>query len=147
MSEIFTSRALLALQTVVYIAYHGQNGAPVKSSRIIERYRLNKRALEPILQALSRAGLVESKQGANGGYLVPEPERITLADIMEPFIAKPSAGILGFDDLRPLLLPPLETAHDDVLKRLRGITLADASKQAESLGIVRGEGAPLDFII
>lgn len=147
MSEIFSTRALLALQTAVYIAYHGQNGAPVKSSRIIARYRLNKRALEPILQALSRTQLVESKQGANGGYLVATPERTTLADIVEPFMDKPAKQSLGFSDLRPLLLPALQAAHDDALHRLRETTLAEAVRKAESLGIQRGEDTPLDFII
>jgi Rrf2 family transcriptional regulator, iron-sulfur cluster assembly transcription factor len=147
MSEIFSSRALLAMQTAVYIAYHGKNGAPVKSSRIIERYRLNKRALEPILQTLARAGVVESKQGANGGYIIANADKVTLRDIAEPFIDKTDSKSLAYGDLRNLLLPSLHAAYEDVLARLGNLTLAEISARADALGISRNQEAPLDFII
>lgn len=147
MSEIFSARALLALQTAAYIVYHGRDGTPVKSSRIITRYKLNKRALEPILQTLARAGIVDSKQGANGGYTVIQPERTTLADVAAPFLDAPHKTSLVFGDLRPLLHPALQKAHADVLARLKETTLADIAQEAETLGISRNEAAPLDFII
>lgn len=147
MSEIFSARALLALQTAAYIVYHGRDGTPVKSSRIIARYKLNKRALEPILQTLARAGIVDSKQGANGGYTVIQPEQTTLAAVVEPFLDAPSKNSLGFGDLRALLLPELKAAHLDALARLKQTTLADIALKAEAEGIPRNEVAPLDFII
>lgn len=147
MSEFFSTRAVLALQTAVFIAYHGQDGAPVKSSRIIERYRLNKRALEPILQTLSRAGMVESKQGANGGYLIADADHTTLAQIVELFTAAPDKNSLGFSDLRPVILPCLQAAHQSALAHLHATTLAAAAQQAAQAGVSRDEEAPLDFII
>lgn len=147
MSEIFSSRALLAMQTVIFIAYHGQNGAPVKSSRIIDRYRLNKRALEPILQTLARAGVVESKQGANGGYIIADAKKVTLRDIAQPFMDKTDSKSLAYSDLRNLLIPSLHAAYEDVLARLDGLTLAEINARADALGISRNEEAPLDFII
>lgn len=147
MAEIFPPRALLALQTSAYIAYHGQNGTPVKSTRIIDRYRLNKRALEPILQTLTRADITHSKQGAQGGYTIAAPDTTTLADVVEPFLTEPQASLLEFSDWRPLLLPAIQQAHADALARLRRTALADIAEQAAKAGISRSDVAPLDFII
>lgn len=147
MSELFSTRALLALQTVAFIAFHGQDGAPVKSSRIIDRYRLNKRALEPILQILSRAGVVESKQGASGGYLVATPHKTTLGDVAALFVDAPQKSSILFSDWRPLLQPAIEQAHSNALQALGNITLAQLTEQADGHGISRSEDSALDFII
>lgn len=147
MSEILSSRALLAIQTVAYIAYHGQDGQPIKSSRIIERYRLNKRALEPILQQLSRAGIVESKQGANGGYALHSPESTTLADVAALFMDEFTHASLCFSDWHPLLLPTLSNAQEQCLAALKQTSFASLIAQATEHGISRNDDAPLDFII
>lgn len=147
MSELLSSRVLLAIQTAAFIACHGQHGAPVKSSRIIERYNLNKRSLEPILQTLSRAGIVESKQGASGGYLIANPECTTLGEVAALFIDEPSKQSLCFSDWRSLLLPSLEQAHHAAIASLGSITLAEIAGRAAEEGLNRGTEAPLDFII
>lgn len=147
MSELLSSRVLLAIQTVAFIACHGQHGAPVKSSRIIERYNLNKRSLEPILQTLSRAGIVESKQGASGGYLIANPKRTTLGEVAALFIDTPGKESLCFSDWRGLLLPSLEQAHHAALAALNTITLAEIAERAAEEGLNKDAEAPLDFII
>jgi Rrf2 family transcriptional regulator, iron-sulfur cluster assembly transcription factor len=147
MTELLSTRALLAIQTVAYIAYHGQDGQPIKSNRIIERYRLNKRALEPILQQLSRARIVESKQGANGGYMLSDPAKVTLADVAAVFIDDFCADSLCFSDWRALLLPTLQSTQRHSLDGLRKITFAKLVREATKAGVSRDEDAPLDFII
>lgn len=147
MSELLSSRALLAIQTVAFIACHGQHGAPVKSSRIIERYNLNKRSLEPILQTLSRAGIVESKQGASGGYLISDPKGTTLGKVAALFIDAPGKDSLCFSDWRVLLLPPIEKAHRAALASLDGVTLAEIAQHAAEEGLNKDDATPLDFII
>lgn len=147
MSELLSSRVLLAIQTASFIACHGQHGAPVKSSRIIERYNLNKRSLEPILQTLSRAGIVESKQGASGGYLIADPGHTTLGEVAALFIAAPNQQSLCFSDWRSLLLPSLEKAHRAALASLNAITLKEIAERAAEEGLNKDAGAPLDFII
>jgi DNA-binding IscR family transcriptional regulator len=147
MSELFSTRAVLALQTAAFIAYHGQDGEPVKSSRIIERYNLNKRALEPILQILSRAGIVESKAGASGGYLIADSQLTTLGDIAALFIDTPSKESLCFSDWESVLLPSLTQAHHAAFTQLRGISLMQIIKDAANAGIQDSDEKPLDFII
>jgi Rrf2 family protein len=59
-----------------------QADAPLSSREIAEREHLPEDYLEKILQALRRAGLVESKKGVAGGYaLAREPEEVTAWDI------------------------------------------------------------------
>jgi Rrf2 family protein len=59
------------------------NGAPVPLSAVAERQRLSLAFLEQIFGKLRRAGLVESRRGAQGGYvLAKEPGAITLAAIV-----------------------------------------------------------------
>lgn len=146
MSAIFSSRALLALQTVAYLAYQGRDGQPIKSGEMIDRYSLSKRALEPVLQSLSRAGIVESKQGANGGYTLVAPERTTLADVAALFMEAPQPESLAYDDLHPVLLPVMQAGHEGALESLR-IPLSAIAEQAAAAGIPRHHDTPLDFII
>lgn len=147
MSGVYSSKALLAMQAMVFIAYHGREGVPVKSNQIINRYKLNSRALEPVMQVLSRAGLVESKQGANGGYVVSTPETTTLADVTRLFMEKPEGSIVTFGDLRFLLLPGLEQGYHAALEQLAQHTLADICRMAEGGSIEPLAATPLDFTI
>ncbi|MCH2548011.1 MAG: Rrf2 family transcriptional regulator [Alphaproteobacteria bacterium] len=147
MSQLIPSRCLLAVQTVVFIAFHSQQGEPVKSSRIIERYHLNKRALEPILQVLSRAEIVESKQGASGGYMIAHPDTTSLADVAALFIDAPKKENLCFTDWQPALMPVLEKAHNKALEELNKIYLSDITVLGKKYGGALEDEAPLDYII
>ncbi|MYJ43385.1 MAG: Rrf2 family transcriptional regulator, partial [Acidimicrobiaceae bacterium] len=59
----YASRALLSL------ALHGEN-APTSVREIAERTALPQPYLEQILLALKGAGLVRSKRGVGGGYVL-----------------------------------------------------------------------------
>jgi Rrf2 family iron-sulfur cluster assembly transcriptional regulator len=73
----YAARALLSL------ALHGSN-RPTSVKEIAERTNLPQPYLEQILLAVKGAGLVVSKRGVGGGYvLAREPERITLAEIID----------------------------------------------------------------
>src|SRR5437899_7782180 len=72
----YAARALLSL------ALHGQDW-PTSVKEIAERTSLPQPYLEQILLAVKGAGLVRSKRGVGGGYVLAHaPERITLADIV-----------------------------------------------------------------
>jgi Rrf2 family protein len=73
----YAARALLSL------ALHGSE-RPTSVKEIAERTNLPQPYLEQILLAVKGAGLVLSKRGVGGGYvLAREPERITLAQIID----------------------------------------------------------------
>src|SRR3546814_1935209 len=73
----YASRALLSL------ALHGAESGPTSVRDIAERTGLPQPYLEPILLALKGAGIVRSKRGVGGGYILArEPNLITLGEIV-----------------------------------------------------------------
>jgi Rrf2 family iron-sulfur cluster assembly transcriptional regulator len=72
----YAARALLSL------ALHGDQ-RPTSVKEIAERTNLPQPYLEQILLSAKGAGLVRSKRGVGGGYVLARPpEEITLADIV-----------------------------------------------------------------
>lgn len=72
----YAARALLSL------ALHGVD-TPTSVKEIADRTTLPQPYLEQILLAIKGAGLVVSKRGVGGGYVLARPaEEITLADIL-----------------------------------------------------------------
>ena len=73
----YASRALLSL------ALHADHAGPTSVRDIAERTGLPQPYLEQILLALKGAGLVRSKRGVGGGYvLARDPADITLGEII-----------------------------------------------------------------
>ena len=72
----YAARALLSL------ALHGSD-EPTSVKEIAERTNLPQPYLEQILLAAKGAGLVRSKRGVGGGYVLARPaDQITLAEIL-----------------------------------------------------------------
>jgi len=86
----YASRALLSL------ALHADDQSPTSVRDIAERTGLPQPYLEQILLALKGAGLVRSKRGVGGGYvLARRPEEITLAQIVSAVDGPIVAGDFG----------------------------------------------------
>jgi Rrf2 family iron-sulfur cluster assembly transcriptional regulator len=87
----YAARALLSL------ALHGSD-RPTSVKEIAERTNLPQPYLEQILLAVKGAGLVRSKRGVGGGYVLARPpEEITLADILSA-VEGPLINLLGEHD-------------------------------------------------
>ncbi len=62
----------------------GFGNGPVLLATVAERQQLSPKYLHALLSSLKRAGLVQSRRGAGGGYeLVLPPERINLLEVLE----------------------------------------------------------------
>jgi Rrf2 family protein len=86
----YASRALLSL------ALHSGEAGPTSVRDIAERTGLPQPYLEQILLALKGAGLVRSKRGVGGGYvLAREPASITLGDIVSAVDGPIAVGDFG----------------------------------------------------
>lgn len=86
----YASRALLSL------ALHANGSVPTSVRDIAERTALPQPYLEQILLALKGAGLVRSKRGVGGGYvLAREPHDITLGDIVSAVDGPIAVGDFG----------------------------------------------------
>src|SRR5206468_5846968 len=85
----YAARALLSL------ALHGQD-RPTSVKEIAERTSLPQPYLEQILLALKGAGLVRSKRGVGGGYVLARaPEDVTLSQIVSAVEGPIVAGDFG----------------------------------------------------
>jgi Rrf2 family protein len=129
-----TAKADYAVRAAVELAAVG-TGDPVKAEQIAEAQSIPLNFLENILAELRRAGIVESRRGAAGGYLLARPaEEITLADVIRA-VEGPLANVRG---ISPDLLEYEGSAERlrDVWVALRAsvravleqVTLADVAK-------------------
>jgi Rrf2 family iron-sulfur cluster assembly transcriptional regulator len=86
----YASRALLSL------ALHAGDSRPTSVRDIAERTGLPQPYLEQILLALKGAGLVRSKRGVGGGYVLARPpDAISLAQIVSAVEGPIVAGDFG----------------------------------------------------
>jgi Rrf2 family protein len=86
----YAARALLSL------TLHGDEAGPTSVRDIAERTGLPQPYLEQILLALKGAGLVRSKRGVGGGYvLARDPAEIRLSDIVSAVDGPIAAGDFG----------------------------------------------------
>lgn len=80
-----------ALQAIFDLASQRQ-GEPVKIAEIARRQRIPQKFLELILAGLKQGGFVESRRGAEGGYLLARsPDSITVGEVLR-FVEGPAQG-------------------------------------------------------
>jgi len=71
-----------ALQAIFDLASQRQ-GEPVKIAEIARRQRIPQKFLELILAGLKQGGFVESRRGAEGGYLLARPaDSIAVGEVL-----------------------------------------------------------------
>ena len=79
---LVSTKGRYALRPMADLAVHG-NGEPVKIKDIAKRQGISGKYLEQIISILSRAGLVRSIRGNQGGYyLAKAPKEYTLGMIL-----------------------------------------------------------------
>ncbi|MCU1496513.1 MAG: putative Rrf2 family DNA-binding protein [Acidimicrobiales bacterium] len=131
----YASRALLSL------ALH-DDGTPTSVRDIADRTALPQPYLEQILLALKGAGLVRSKRGVGGGYVLARAaEDITLAQIVSAVDGPIAVGDFGEPhqngacdhEGQCVLLAVWDNVGEHMRRLLEGRTLADIAN------IARGE--------
>lgn len=91
-----STRGDYACRALVSLALHGDGQAPTSVREIADRTALPQPYLEQILLALKGAGLVRSKRGVGGGYvLAREPRSILLSQIVAAADGPITAGDFG----------------------------------------------------
>ena len=91
-----STRGDYACRALLSLALHADEGGPTSVRDIAERTGLPQPYLEQILLALKGAGLVRSKRGVGGGYvLAREPADIKLADIVSASTARSRSATSG----------------------------------------------------
>jgi Rrf2 family protein len=125
-----TRESGLGLLALTVLAREGRASA----EHIAEEYGLSAPFLRQILGQARRAGLVESRPGRSGGYMLTRPPReISVAQALEAFGGKPSpvACLAGVDcpladgcPTRPLW----EWLEERIAKWLSELSLEDLAK-------------------
>ena len=79
---MLSSKAKYGLKAMVYLARHEGQG-PSLIADVAEAERIPKKFLDAILLEMKNQGLLSSKKGKGGGYVLARPaERITVGDIV-----------------------------------------------------------------
>jgi Rrf2 family transcriptional regulator, cysteine metabolism repressor len=80
---MFSTKAEYGVRVLVELAARGGT-SPVPLTEIAEANGLPLAYLEHLVARLRKAGLVESRRGARGGYLLARPpDEITMAEVVE----------------------------------------------------------------
>ena len=80
---MFSSKAEYGVRVMVHLARHG-TGDPVPLAEIAEHDGMPLAYLEHLAARLRKAGLVDSRRGSRGGYMLARPAgRITMAEVVE----------------------------------------------------------------
>jgi Rrf2 family iron-sulfur cluster assembly transcriptional regulator len=91
-----SSKGDYACRALLSLALHEQEAGPTSVRDIAERTAIPQPYLEQILLALKGAGLVRSKRGVGGGYvLARSPEEIRLSEILAAVDGPISLGDFG----------------------------------------------------
>ena len=134
-----STRGRYALRVMIDLAEHN-NGKFIPLKDIAERQEISEKYLEQIIGRLSKAGLVQSARGAQGGYkLTKAPSECTVGEILR-VLEGDLAPVACAASVHPALCPRLDDCVTTEVWRRIGeainnvvdnITLADLLKWQE----------------
>jgi Rrf2 family protein len=113
----YALRALFDL-AAQQLASQAQSGAPqpVKIADIAKRQKIPQKFLELILAGLKQSGFVDSRRGAEGGYLLARsPDSITIGEVLRSMENLKTPGRAHSDDPFAEIWARVEAAVSEVL--------------------------------
>ena len=142
-------RTMIAILIMLDVAFHAGRNGTISAADIAERAGLARRGIEPLLQALSRSGLLESGRGPRGGYRRGRPRRdILMADILSVITADDNTDDGPIGGLFQKVVEPCWQEFDAMIdEKCRKISLDDLVRRAEHAGMRRSLPEPITFSI
>lgn len=153
-----SAKTKYGVRAVFDIAYHSQNDPTlaIQAKDIAQREQIPLRYLEQIFQDLRRAGIIESKRGPRGGYLLKRrPEDLSLSEIVT-VLQGPLSELFSLDEadtdgtqsptshqVTSQLWEELGTVLSEWFEK---ITLADLIKRGNALDLASESGESMYFI-
>jgi Rrf2 family iron-sulfur cluster assembly transcriptional regulator len=141
---------MVAMAIVLDIAFHSGGDAVVSAAELADRTGMARRTLEPLLQALSRDGVLESTRGPHGGYRLGRPARlIRLTDVIMVALSSLEESAPDLTGrLQRAVVDPLWAEFDAALQaQLDGMTVEDLLRRAAKAGLRKPVSDPLNFAI
>ena len=143
-------RVMTSVSLMLDIAFHAGRTGTVNAGDIADRLGLARRGMEPLLQTLSRAGLLDSLRGPKGGYRLGRPQRdIRLSEVIAVALADDEDGGHGpAGRLQHAVVDPLFAELDEAARaKLQALTLDDLLRRAAAAGLRRPAAEPISFAI
>lgn len=142
-----SGREAIGLAAVIDVALHGAAG-PVGGAAIAERLGQNTRGLEPLLQALSRAGILASSRGRKGGYRLARARgEITAGAIVRALADAAPAGEPLPKLVAVAVAPSWMAAAEAALATLDGVTVEVLARKAAAAGLAPRPDVPITYAI
>jgi Rrf2 family protein len=142
---------MMAVLIMLDVAFHAGRGAVVPAGDIAERLGEARRGIEPVLQALSRAGLLGSTRGPKGGYRLGRAARdIRLAEVaaaVRPGVGEDEEAGTVSALAAAVVLPLWEELEASLMQALEHLTLAELLRRAAAKGLQRPTPEALNFAI
>lgn len=139
---MISQKAKYALKAMIHLAQRPA-GKPVLIAVLAKEERLPQKFLERILLDLKTHGLLESRKGKGGGYLLARPaDKISLGDVLRlmdgPLALVSCVSKTAYRRCRDCpseehcyLRPIMKEVRDSIARILDGTSLADAVKRAD----------------
>jgi Rrf2 family protein len=141
---MISKKTKYALKALIQLAERHRGNKPVLISEIAERDRLPKKFLELILLELKNKGILQSKKGKGGGYLLAQPpDKISLGAILRilegPLALLPCASVTAYrkcdeckDENTCGLKIVMNEVRESTARILDGTTLQDVLDRSQS---------------
>ena len=157
---MFSTKAEYGVRVMVELG-RGTGGDPIPLAEIAARGGLPLAYIEHLVARLRKAGLVDSRRGSRGGYMLARsPAEITMAEVvsaLEGSIAPieciseaPDGSIVCTRESEPGHVCPTKLLWTKVrlaiVRTLQETTLADVILDPAAQGAVLGQAAPLAWL-
>ena len=147
---MLSKKAKYALKALTLLTKEYGRG-PILISDLAEREGIPKKFLEMILLSLKNKGILQSKKGKGGGYLLGKPpDRVTLGEVIRildgPLAPLPCVSRTAYrkcdeceDEMTCGIRPVMKEVRDETARILDGTTLSDMLDSVEKLTSRRKE--------
>ncbi|MBN1638110.1 MAG: Rrf2 family transcriptional regulator [Ignavibacteriales bacterium] len=137
MTVLFSKRCELGLQATLFLSTQEGKKA-FNAEQISSELKVPKEFVSKVLQKLCKSGIIKSKKGKDGGFLLgKQPSKIKLIDIVKAIdgVEIFSTCLLGFPGCSPNKPCPVHNkwakVREGIIKLLSTETLADMKSATE----------------